>query len=71
MYIQEGWEWGVEIAYQRGTSLFQSYIYVAVIKYRGLIWSVHVARMEEGGSAFKILTGKSTGKRPLGRAWRR
>ena len=31
----------------------------------------HVARMEEGRSAFKILTGKSTGKRPLGRPWRR
>ena len=23
--------------------------------------------MEEGGTVFKILTGKSTGKRPLGR----
>jgi hypothetical protein len=27
----------------------------------------HVARMEEGRSAFKILTGKPTGKKPLGR----
>ena len=27
----------------------------------------HVARMEEGRSAFKILTGKPTVKRPLGR----
>ena len=27
----------------------------------------HVARMEEGRSAFKILTGKPTGKRSLGR----
>ena len=27
----------------------------------------HVAKMEEGRSAFKILTGKPTGKRPLGR----
>ena len=27
----------------------------------------HVARMEEGRSAFKILSGKSTDKRPLGR----
>ena len=27
----------------------------------------HVARMEEGRSAFKILTDISTGKRPLGR----
>ena len=26
--------------------------------------------MEEGGSAFKILTGKPTGKRPLGRSRR-
>ena len=31
----------------------------------------HVARMEEGRSAFKILTGKTTGKRPLGRPRRR
>ena len=31
----------------------------------------YVARMEEGRSAFKILTGKSTGKRPLGRPRRR
>ena len=27
----------------------------------------HVARMEEGRSAFKMLTGKPTGKKPLGR----
>ena len=27
----------------------------------------HVARMEEGRSAFKTLTGKPTGKIPLGR----
>ena len=30
-----------------------------------------MARMEEGGSAFKILTGKPTRKRPLGRPRRR
>ena len=30
-------------------------------------WAGHAARMEEGRSAFKILTGKPTGKRPLGR----
>ena len=29
-------------------------------------WAGHVARMEEGRSAFKILTGKPTGNRPLG-----
>ena len=27
--------------------------------------------MEEGRRVFKILTGKPTGKRPLGRPWRR
>ena len=31
----------------------------------------HVARMEEGRSALKILKGKPTGKRPLGRPRRR
>ena len=31
----------------------------------------HVARMEEGRSAFKIVTGKPTGKRPLGKSRRR
>ena len=36
-----------------------------------LRWAWHVARMEEGRSAFKILTGKPTGKRPLGRLRRR
>ena len=30
-------------------------------------WAHHVARMEEGRSAFKILKGTPTGKRPLGR----
>ena len=30
-------------------------------------WAEHVARMEEVRSAFKILTCKPTGKRPLGR----
>ena len=42
-----------------------------VIKSRRLRWAGHVARMEDGRSAFKMLTGKPTGKRPLGRARRR
>ena len=42
-----------------------------MIKSRRLRWAGHVARMEEGRSAFKILTGKPTGKRPLGRLRRR
>ena len=32
----------------------------------GLSWAGHVARMKEGWSAFKLLTGTPTGKRPLG-----
>ena len=40
---------------------------VRVIKSIRLRWAGHVARMGEGRSAFKILTGKPTGKRPLGR----
>ena len=34
-------------------------------------WAGHVARMEEDMSAFEVLTGKPTGKRPLGRPRRR
>ena len=41
---------------------------VRVIKSRRLRWAGHVARKEEGRSVFKILTGKSKGKRPSGRS---
>ena len=37
-----------------------------MIKSRRLRWPGHVARMKEGRSAFKMLTGKPAGKRPLG-----
>ena len=43
-------------------SLYRSLYLVSVIKSRRLRWTGHAARMEEGRSAFKILTGK----RPLG-----
>ena len=42
-----------------------------MIKSRRLRWAVHVARTEEGRSAFKILRRKPTGKRSLGRPSRR
>ena len=45
-------------------SLYRSPNIVRVIKSRRLRWAGHVARMEEGRSAFKIFTGKPTGKRP-------
>ena len=52
-------------------SLYRSPNIVRQIKSRRLRWAGHVARMSEGRSAFKILTGKPTGKGPLGRARRR
>ena len=52
-------------------SLYRSPNIVRVIKSRRLRLAGHVARMEEGRSSFKILTGKPTGKRPLRRSRRR
>ena len=46
-----------------------NHLIVRVIKSRSLRLAGHVARMEEGRSAFK--TSKPTGKRPLGRPRRR
>jgi hypothetical protein len=44
---------------------------VRVLKSKRLRWPGHVARMEEGRSAFKILTGTPAGRRSLGRSRRR
>ena len=54
-------------------SLYRSPNIVRVIKSRRLRWAGHVTRMEQGRSAFKILTGRGTGteKKPLGRPRRR
>ena len=46
-------------------SLYRSRNVVRVIKSKKLRWPWHVTKMEEGRSAFKIVTDKSTGKRPL------
>ena len=50
---------------------FIVFIVAGMIKSRRLRWTSHVARMEEGRSAFKISTAKPTGRRPLGRSRRR
>ena len=52
-------------------SLNRSHNIARVIKSRRLRWAGDVARMEEGRSAFKILTGKPKRKIPLGRPRRR
>ena len=51
--------------------MYRSPNIVRGIKSGRLRWAGHVARMEESRSAFKMLTGKPIGKRPLGRPWRR
>ena len=51
-------------------SLYRSPNIVRVIKSRRLKWASVVASMEEGRSAFRIITGKPTGKRLLGRLGR-
>ena len=40
---------------------------VRIIQSGTLRWTEHVVRMEEGSSAFKILTGKPAGNRSQGR----
>ena len=52
-------------------SLYRSPNIVTVIKSRKLRSAGHVARMEEGRSDFKILTGIPSGKKLLGRSRRR
>ena len=42
-----------------------------MIKSRKVRWGGHVARLEEGRSSFKFVTGKPTGKRPSRRCRRR
>ena len=60
-------EWGVRRPHNEEVhSLYRISNLVRVIKSNRLIWAGHVGRMEDR-SAFKILTGKPTGKRPLGR----
>jgi hypothetical protein len=40
---------------------------IQVIKSRRMRWAGHVARMGEGGGAYRILVGRPEGRRPLGR----
>jgi hypothetical protein len=42
-----------------------------MIKSRRMRWAGHVARMGKKTNAYRILVGKSEGKRPLGRPRRR
>ena len=66
----ENGEW-IRLHNEELHSLYRSSNIVRVIKSRRMRWAGHVARMKEGRSAFKILTGKPTGKIPLARPRRR
>jgi hypothetical protein len=48
-------------------SLYSSQNIVRVIKSRRMKWAGHVARMGEGRGVYRVLVGRSEGKRPLGR----
>jgi hypothetical protein len=45
--------------------LYRSPYIVRLIKFRRLRWEGRIARMEEGRTAFKILTGEPTGQLPI------
>jgi hypothetical protein len=52
-------------------NLYSSPSIIRMIKSRRMRWTRHAARMAEKRNAYRILVGKSEGKRPLGRARRR
>jgi hypothetical protein len=52
-------------------SLYSSPNIVRVIKSRCMRWVGHVARLGEGRGVYRVLVGRSEGKRPLGRPRRR
>jgi hypothetical protein len=51
--------------------MYASPIIIRMIKSRRMRWARHVARIGEKKNAYKILVGKSEGKRTLGRSRRK
>jgi hypothetical protein len=51
--------------------LYSSPSIFRMIKSRRIKWAGHIARMGERRGAYRVLVGKSDGKRPLGRPRRR
>ena len=60
--LEQPWQRKMRLHNEELHSLYRSSNIVRVIKSRRLRWAGHVARMEEGRSVFKILTGKPTRK---------
>ena len=57
----------MRIGDKEGSTMYRSPNTLRNLKSRRLRWAGHVARMEEGRRAFKILPEKYPGNRPLGR----
>jgi hypothetical protein len=52
-------------------NLYSSHNNLRVIKSRRMGWAGHVARMGEGRGVYRVLVGKTEGRRPLGKPRRR
>jgi hypothetical protein len=52
-------------------SLYSSPNFIRVFKSRRMRWAGHVARMGEGRGVYRVLVGRTEGRRPLGRPRRR
>jgi hypothetical protein len=52
-------------------NLYSSAEIIRQIKSRRIRWAGHVARMGEGRNVYRVLVGKTEGKRPLERSGRR
>jgi hypothetical protein len=52
-------------------NLYSSSSIIRIIKSRRLRWAGHVARMGEKRNVYRLLVGKSEGRRPLGKPRRR
>jgi len=63
-------EWG-RLHNEELNDLYSSPNIMRVIKSRRMRWAGHVARMGEEKGVYRVLVGKTEGKRPLGRPTRR
>jgi hypothetical protein len=67
---EEGRSW-TKLHNDKFHSLYSSPNIVSVIKSRRMRWVGHVAHVGEGRGGYRVLVGRPTGKRPLGRPWHR
>jgi hypothetical protein len=66
--VKGGWR---KLHNEEPHSLYSSPSIIRMIKSKKMRWAGHVARMREKRIAYRILVGKTEGKRPLGRPRRK